>query len=201
MDNFIPEDDYAFLEKEWGPLEPVQEPVRAADNEKIAKIVSGLTGQQRDAVEHRGSPLVILAGAGTGKTTALTARIAHIIASGDAIPDEILAVTFTTKAAKELKVRLQKRFEDELHGMTVGTFHAICAKMLRDNFDLFDVKQDFAIMDSDDQKRMVKRIARSIYGKNCDPDLIDAALEFIEDENGGAKLDHGSGGEVLLRAA
>ena len=181
MENLAQHDDYAFLEKEWGPLEPAAAPVRQADNAKLAAIVETLTPQQREAVEHRGSPLVILAGAGTGKTTALTARIAHIIASGDAIPEEILAVTFTNKAAKELKVRLQKRFDDELHGMTVGTFHSICAKMLRDNFDMFGVKQDFVIMDSDDQKRMVKRIARSIYGKNCDPDLMDAALEFIEE--------------------
>jgi len=65
-------------------------------NERLEEIVSGLTPQQREAVEHRGSPVVILAGAGTGKTTALTSRIAHIIASGDAVPEEVVAVTFTT---------------------------------------------------------------------------------------------------------
>lgn len=187
MDVLNHDDDYSFLEKEWGPLEPEPAPVavaRPVDHEKIAAIVETLTPQQREAVEHRGSPLVILAGAGTGKTTALTARIAHIIASGDATPEEILAVTFTKKAANELKVRLQRRFNDELHGMTVGTFHAICARMLREHYDKFYVKQDFVIMDSDDQKRMVRRIARSIYGKNCDPDLIDFALDFIENVRG-----------------
>lgn len=151
---------------------------------KIAEIVDGLTGQQREAVEHRGSPVVILAGAGTGKTTALTSRIAHIIASGDAKPEEILAVTFTNKAARELETRLKRKLDDDLNGMTVGTFHSICARMLREYYDLFGVKQDYVIMDSDDQKRLVRRIAKAIYGKNVDKELVEAALDFIENVRG-----------------
>jgi len=153
-------------------------------NERLEEIVSGLTPQQREAVEHRGSPVVILAGAGTGKTTALTSRIAHIIASGDAVPEEVVAVTFTNKAAKELQTRLKRKLNDDLHGMTVGTFHSICAKMLRENYDLFGVKQDYVIMDSDDQKRLIRRIGKSIYGKNVDKELLEAALDFIENVRG-----------------
>ena len=155
------------------------------ENERLNSIVEGLTDQQREAVEHRGTPVVILAGAGTGKTTALTSRIAHIIASGDATPEEILAVTFTNKAAKELQGRLKKKLGvDDLAGMQVGTFHAICARMLREHYDLFGVKQDYVIMDSDDQKRLVRRLGKSIYGKNVDKDLIDATIDFIENVRG-----------------
>ena len=157
----------------------------AVENERLEQIVEGLTPQQRQAVEHRGSPVVILAGAGTGKTTALTSRIAHIIASGAATPEEILAVTFTNKAARELQTRLKKKLGiDDLAGMQVGTFHSICARMLREHFDLFGVKQDYVIMDSDDQKRLVRRLGKSIYGKNVDKDLIDATIDFIENVRG-----------------
>ena len=167
----------------WG-YDEIEDDGLPYNHEKLEKIVEGLTPQQKDAVEHRNSPVVILAGAGTGKTTALTRRIAHIIASGDALPEEILAVTFTNKAARELETRLKKTLEDDLHGMTVGTFHSICARMLRENFDLFGVKQDYVIMDSDDQKRLVRRIGKAIYGKNVDKELIEAAIDFIENVRG-----------------
>lgn len=169
-------DDWGWDELDDGYESPAQQ--------RIAELVEGLTDQQREAVEHRGSPVVILAGAGTGKTTALTSRIAHIIASGDALPEEILAVTFTNKAARELETRLKRKLDDDLNGMTVGTFHSICARMLREHYDLFGVKQDYVIMDSDDQKRLVRRIAKAIYGKNVDKELVEAALDFIENVRG-----------------
>lgn len=168
---------------DWG-WDDLDDEYESPAQQRIAELLEGLTDQQRDAVEHRGSPVVILAGAGTGKTTALTSRIAHIIASGDATPEEILAVTFTNKAAKELQTRLKKKLDDDLAGMTVGTFHSICAKMLRDHYDLFGVKQDYVIMDSDDQKRLIRRIGKSIYGKNVDKELLEAALDFIENVRG-----------------
>lgn len=143
-------------------------------------LLEGLTEPQRESVLHRGTPLVILAGAGTGKTTALTRRIAHIIASGDARPEEILAVTFTNKSARELEKRIKKLLDDELSGLTVGTFHAVSARILRDNWHLFGVPQDFVILDSDDQKRLVKRLAKARYGK-VDADTIDEMLSLIED--------------------
>lgn len=146
---------------------------------RVATLVEGLTPEQRAAVEHRGKPLVILAGAGTGKTSALTRRIAHLIASGDAHPEEILAVTFTNKAARELEKRIKVLLDDDLKGMEVGTFHSICARMLRNHHTAFGVPQDFTIMDSDDQKRMIKRIAKLRWGKNVEKEMIDDALDFI----------------------
>ena len=153
-------------------------------SQRIIDIEKDLTDKQLEAVRHRGSPLVILAGAGTGKTKCLTSRIGHLIASGDAQPEDILAITFTNKAARELEKKLKKELDDDLAGITVGTFHAICAKMLRDHYDKFGVKQDYVIMDSDDQKRMVRRIAKTLYGKDVDKELVKASLEFIENVRG-----------------
>lgn len=171
------EDDFPEPEAEW----------RSPATERVNALLEGLTEPQKESVLHRGSPLVILAGAGTGKTTALTRRIGHIIASGDARPDEILAVTFTNKAARELDKRLKKLLDDDLYGLTVGTFHAVCARMLRDNAARFGVSQDYVIMDSDDQKRMVKRLIKGRYGK-LDKDslksITDDVMDLVENVRG-----------------
>jgi len=152
---------------------------------RLASLLEGLTEQQRESVLHRGSPLVILAGAGTGKTTALTRRIAHVIASGDARPDEILAVTFTNKAARELEKRIKKLLDDDLNGLRVGTFHAVCARMLRDYSDLFNVSKDYVIMDSDDQKRLVKRLGKARYGKiGAEKEFVEEVMALIENARG-----------------
>mgnify|MGYP000415618979 CR=1 FL=1 len=157
--------------------------ISPAEQRKI-DLLKGLTDAQRESVEHRGSPLVILAGAGTGKTTALTRRTAHIIASGDAAPSEILAVTFTNKAARELQTRMKKLLDDDLDGLTVGTFHAICARMLRDHHDKFGVAQDYVILDADDQKRLIKRIAKTLVDKDMVSDVAEEALDLIENVRG-----------------
>lgn len=171
------EDDGLGDEPEW----------RSPASERATALLEGLTDPQRESVLHRGSPLVILAGAGTGKTTALTRRIGHIIASGDGRPEDILAVTFTNKAARELEKRLKKLLDDDLYGLTVGTFHAVCARILRDNAAMFGVSQDYVIMDSDDQKRMVKRLLKARYGK-MDKDelktLSDEVMDLIENVRG-----------------
>lgn len=167
---------------EWGALEDDTYESPAA--KRLQELLEGLTEPQRQSVEHRDAPLVIIAGAGTGKTTALTRRIGHIITSGDGKPEEILVVTFTTKAARELEKRLKSLLDDSLDGITVGTFHAICARMLRDHYHEFGVPQDYVIMDADDQKRLVKRIGKELFGKNVDKDLIDASLAFIENVRG-----------------
>lgn len=150
---------------------------------RAQELTKGLTPEQLESVVHRGSPLVILAGAGTGKTTALTHRIGHIVATGDGRPDEILAVTFTNKAARELQKRLKKLLDDDLYGLTVGTFHAVCARMLRDNAALFGVDPDFSVMDSDDQTRLVKRLIKSRHGK-LDRDALkektNTVLDLVE---------------------
>ena len=147
-------------------------------------MLDGLTQPQLESVLHRGSPLVILAGAGSGKTTALTRRIGHIIASGDASPEEILAVTFTNKSARELEKRLKKLLDDDLAGLRVGTFHAVCARILRDNAVMFGVSPDYVIMDSDDQKRMVKRLAKGRFGKGVEKELIEAIMDLVENVRG-----------------
>lgn len=165
--------------------------------QRTAKLLEGLTEQQRASVEHRGSPLVILAGAGTGKTTALTRRIAHIITTGDARPEQILAVTFTNKAARELEKRIKRLLDDELSGLTVGTFHAVCARILRDNAELFGVSKDYTIMDADDQKRLVKRLGKARYGKDgTAKELVDEVMGLIENVRGNPD----EGLDILLRA-
>lgn len=147
---------------------------------RAQNLLEGLTPEQAEAVTHRGTPLVILAGAGSGKTNALTKRIAHLIATGDAMPGEILAVTFTNKAARELEKRIKSLLDDDLAGLKVGTFHAICADMLRKNAHYFNVPEDYVILDADDQKRLVKRLAKARWGKHVDADRIDEVMAFME---------------------
>jgi len=120
--------------------------------------LKGLNEEQRDAVLTTEGPLLVLAGAGTGKTRVLTTRIVHILRSKLAWPSEILAVTFTNKAAREMKNRIQA-FEPETAGMHwVGTFHAIGARILRHHAELVDLKSDFTILDTDDQIRLIKQL-------------------------------------------
>lgn len=176
------DDDFGWNYDDLDNFDDVE--ILSATEEKIREITKDLTESQHEAVLHRGSPLVVLAGAGTGKTHTLKARIAHIVLSGDATPEEILAVTFTNKAAKEMSGRIKEALGGDLGGLKVGTFHAICATMLRENYDMFGVKQDYVIMDSDDQKRMIRRIAKSLYGKNVDKELVDEAMDFIENVRG-----------------
>ena len=121
--------------------------------------LAGLNPAQRAAVEALDGPVLMLAGAGTGKTRALTARIAHILAQGRARPDEVLAVTFTNKAAREMKLRLGAMLGDVAEGMPwLGTFHAICVKMLRRHAELAGLKPGFTILDTDDQLRLMKQV-------------------------------------------
>lgn len=111
-------------------------------------------------------PLLVLAGAGTGKTRVLTTRIAHILASRLAWPSEILAVTFTNKAAREMKTRIADMVGDVVEGMPwLGTFHSICVKMLRRHAELVGLKSNFTILDTDDQIRLLKQL---IQAENID---------------------------------
>ncbi|MCL4675397.1 MAG: ATP-dependent helicase, partial [Pararhodobacter sp.] len=122
------------------------------------RYLDGLNAAQRDAVEALEGPVLMLAGAGTGKTRALTARIAHLIATGTARPNEILAVTFTNKAAREMKHRIGQQLGDAVEGMPwLGTFHAIGVKFLRRHAELVGLKSNFTILDTDDQLRLLKQ--------------------------------------------
>ncbi len=122
----------------------------------------GLNPEQTDAVESLEGPLLVLAGAGTGKTRVLTTRIAHIMATGKAWPSQILAVTFTNKAAREMKLRIATFVGDNVEGMPwLGTFHSICVKILRRHVELVGLKPNFTILDTDDQIRLLKQLIRA----------------------------------------
>ncbi len=124
-----------------------------------APYLEGLNPAQREAVEHLDGPVLMLAGAGTGKTRALTTRIAHLLNTGRARPHEILAVTFTNKAAREMKERVGQLLGQTVEGMPwLGTFHAICVKMLRRHAELAGLKSNFTILDTDDQIRLLKQL-------------------------------------------
>ena len=119
----------------------------------------GLNAPQREAVLTTEGPVLVLAGAGTGKTAALTARLAHLIATRRAWPSEILAVTFTNKAAREMKERVGRIVGDAVEGMPwLGTFHSVGARMLRRHAELVGLQSNFTILDTDDQLRLLKQL-------------------------------------------
>ncbi len=130
--------------------------------------LEGLNPEQRAAVEAVEGPVLVLAGAGTGKTRVLTTRLAHILASGRARPWELLAVTFTNKAAREMRERIGHQIGAEAEGLRwLGTFHAIAAQILRRHAELVGLKSSFTILDTDDQERLLKQLieADGIDGK------------------------------------
>ncbi len=124
-----------------------------------ARYLDGLNPEQRAAVETLDGPVLVLAGAGTGKTRVLTTRIAHILAQNRAWPSQILAVTFTNKAAREMKERIAHLVGGTVEGMPwLGTFHAIGVKILRRHCELVGLKSGFTILDTDDQIRLMKQV-------------------------------------------
>jgi DNA helicase II / ATP-dependent DNA helicase PcrA len=124
-----------------------------------APLLDDLNPAQRDAVLSLDGPVLMLAGAGTGKTKALTARIAHLLHTVTARPNEILAVTFTNKAAREMKDRVARLLGQAVEGMPwLGTFHAVCVKLLRRHAELVGLKTNFTILDTDDQVRLLKQL-------------------------------------------
>ncbi|MGR3490264.1 ATP-dependent helicase [Pseudooceanicola nanhaiensis] len=124
-----------------------------------APYLDDLNPAQREAVEALEGPVLMLAGAGTGKTKALTSRIVHLLNTGKAQPNEILAVTFTNKAAREMKNRVGRMLGHAAEGMPwLGTFHAICVKLLRRHAELVGLKSNFTILDTDDQIRLLKQL-------------------------------------------
>jgi len=142
--------------------------------------LSYLNEQQKAAVLHTEGPLLILAGAGTGKTSVLTSRLAHIINKKLAFPNNILAVTFTNKAAKEMQLRIGNIIGKAVEGMNwLGTFHSIGTKLLRMHAELVDLKSDFTILDTDDQLKVIKEVIKllDIDEKQFPPRLF---LSFID---------------------
>jgi DNA helicase II / ATP-dependent DNA helicase PcrA len=140
--------------------------VAGAAGATASKYLNGLNPEQRDAVEALDGPVLVLAGAGTGKTRVLTTRIAHIISTGRAYPSQILSVTFTNKAAREMKERIGHLLGGVGEGMPwLGTFHSIGTKILRRHAELVDLRPDFTILDTDDQIRLMKQV---IQAENID---------------------------------
>jgi DNA helicase II / ATP-dependent DNA helicase PcrA len=124
--------------------------------------LQGLNPPQREAVLTTEGPLLVLAGAGTGKTAALTARLAHLIATRKAWPSQILAVTFTNKAAREMRERVSALSQGALEGMPwLGTFHSVAARMLRSHAELVGLQSNFTILDTDDQLRVAKQLIQA----------------------------------------
>ena len=124
--------------------------------------LTGLNPPQREAVLTTEGPVLVLAGAGTGKTAALTARLAHLLYTRRAWPSEILAVTFTNKAAREMRERVGRLVGDAVEGMPwLGTFHSVGAKMLRRHAELVGLKSNFTILDTDDQLRLMKQLIQA----------------------------------------
>jgi DNA helicase II / ATP-dependent DNA helicase PcrA len=117
-----------------------------------------LNDEQRAAVETVDGPLLVLAGAGTGKTQVLTTRFAHILLTGRAAPGQVLAVTFTNKAAREMRERVGAILGRPAEGLWLGTFHALCARMLRRHADQLGLTSGFTILDADDQLRLLKQV-------------------------------------------
>jgi DNA helicase II / ATP-dependent DNA helicase PcrA len=129
-------------------------------------MLENLNSPQRQAVEHTDGPILVLAGAGTGKTKVLTSRIIHIVNTYKASPYQILAVTFTNKAAAEMKKRIGEAIGDQVNNLWVGTFHSIAARILRRHPETVGLRQDFTIIDDDDQTRLLKQILSDF---NIDP--------------------------------
>jgi DNA helicase-2/ATP-dependent DNA helicase PcrA len=138
---------------------PLADPPR---NSAAAALLEGLNREQREAVTHAGAPLLIVAGAGSGKTRVLTHRIAYLLAERDVHPGEILAITFTNKAAGEMKERVGHLVGNRARFMWVSTFHSACVRILRAEHEHAGLKSSFSIYDQDDSRRLMQLVAREL---------------------------------------
>ncbi len=156
-----------FAPSPISPHNEMQEEDQEGIRAKLARMhptpyLDGLNPEQRDAVESLDGPLLVLAGAGTGKTRVLTTRIGHILATRRATPWQILSVTFTNKAAREMKERIGSLIGGSVEGMQwLGTFHSIGVKILRRHAELVGLKSNFTILDADDQLRLLKQLIQA----------------------------------------
>jgi DNA helicase-2/ATP-dependent DNA helicase PcrA len=125
-------------------------------------ILSGLNQAQRQAVTAGDGPVLVLAGPGSGKTRVLTHRVAYLVGSRAVPPYRVLAVTFTNKAAREMRDRIENLLGGNLRGLMIGTFHSICARLLRREAGLLPVSADFVIFDDSDQTAVVKQVMREL---------------------------------------
>ena len=151
--------------------------------ESLPAYLRGLNPPQLDAVRTLDGPLLVLAGAGTGKTRVLTTRIAHLLVQRKAFPGQILAVTFTNKAAAEMRGRVAAIIGETAEGMWLGTFHALAARILRRHAELAGLKSNFTILDQDDQIRLIKQLlqAEGIDDKRWPARIVHGVVERWKD--------------------
>ena len=151
--------------------------------EHVGEHLARLNEAQRAAVETIDGPLLVLAGAGTGKTRVLTTRFAHILLTKRAWPSQVLAVTFTNKAAREMRERVGAMLGQPVDGLWLGTFHALCARMLRRHATLVGLQSNFTILDADDQLRLLKQVmeAERIDTKRWVPPALMAIIQRWKD--------------------
>ena len=149
----------------------------------MSDYLTRLNPEQRAAVETIDGPLLVLAGAGTGKTRVLTTRFAHILLSGRAFPNQVLAVTFTNKAAREMRERVTAMLDRPAEGLWLGTFHALAARMLRRHATLIGLTASFNILDTDDQLRLLKQVmeAEKVDAKRWLPQALMAIIQRWKD--------------------
>src|ERR1043165_6736457 len=124
--------------------------------------LNSLNPEQREAVLHINGPLLILAGAGSGKTRVITSRVAYLVGDGHAQPHEVLAVTFTNKAAEEMRARVEALLGADCSRMWVSTFHSLCARLLRREAPAIGLSRDFVIYDTSDQLAVVKQALKAL---------------------------------------
>jgi DNA helicase-2/ATP-dependent DNA helicase PcrA len=146
--------------------------------------LAALNAEQREAVETLDGPLLVLAGAGTGKTRVLTTRVAHILLTGRAYPSQVLAVTFTNKAAREMRGRIAAMLGRPVEGLWLGTFHALCARMLRRHAEQVGLTSSFTILDTDDQLRLLKQVmeAEHVDVRRWAPQALMAVIQRWKDQ-------------------
>src|SRR6266516_5943000 len=150
----------------------------------IDALLDGLNPEQRAAVVHQGSPLLIVAGAGSGKTRVLTHRIAYLLAARDVHPGQIIAITFTNKAAGEMKERVAHLVGNRARLMWVSTFHSACVRILRAEHEHAGLKSTFSIYDADDSRRLMQLVARELDldPKRYPPRFLAAQVSNVKNE-------------------
>jgi DNA helicase-2/ATP-dependent DNA helicase PcrA len=174
---------FGLAEPEPSPADLARQRQQRA-RERADELLSGLNPPQRQAVEHRGAPLLVVAGAGSGKTRVLTRRIAYLLAVGGAQPGEILAITFTNKAAREMKDRVHDLVGGRARSMWVSTFHSMCVRILRAEAHQLGLKTTFTIYDQADSQRLAQLVAngQNIDTKKYPARMLAAAISNLKNE-------------------